>query len=119
MATHKELDVWKKAIDLSDMIYTITDTFPKSEQYALSPQLRRAVVSIASNIAEGAARNNTKEFIQYIGIARGSLAEVETQLIIAGRRKFVAELYLEKAFSMIEDISKMMYRLQQALKKKL
>jgi len=80
---HKDLDVWKKAIEFVAEIYKITRNFPKDEIYGLTSQIRRAAVSIPSNIAEGAARNSTKEFIQFLYIALGSSAETETQLIIA------------------------------------
>ena len=83
--THKDLEVWKKAMDMVENIYSITTKFPKEEQYGLVSQIRRAAVSVPSNIAEGAARNSDKEFIQYLYISMGSLSEIETQLLIAGR----------------------------------
>lgn len=90
MKTHKDLDVWNKSIDLVEDIYKLTKEFPKEELYGLTNQLRRASVSISSNIAEGAARNSNKEFIQFLYVALGSLSEVETQLIIAVRLKFIS-----------------------------
>ena len=83
--THKDLEVWKKAMDMVENIYSITTKFPKEEQYGLVSQIRRAAVSVPSNIAEGAARKSDKEFIQYLYISMGSLSEIETQLLIAGR----------------------------------
>jgi len=83
MKTHKDLEVWKNSINLITRIYSITRNFPKEELYGLTNQMRRCAVSIASNIAEGAARNSTKEFIHFLHIARGSLAELETQLIVS------------------------------------
>jgi four helix bundle protein len=83
MKTHKDLEVWKNSIKLITMIYSITRNFPKEELYGLTNQMRRCSVSIASNIAEGAARNSKKEFIQFLHIARGSLAELETQVIVS------------------------------------
>ncbi len=88
---HKELDVWKKSMDLVELVYKISDSFPTSETYSLTSQIRRAVVSIPSNIAEGAARKGDKEFLYYINIASGSLAEVETQFLIAVRLGYVKE----------------------------
>jgi four helix bundle protein len=85
MVTHKDLDIWKMSIDLVEKIYRLTEGFPKEEQYGLTSQLRRAVVSIPSNIAEGAARNSKREYMQYLYISLGSLAETETHLIIANR----------------------------------
>jgi four helix bundle protein len=88
MMTHKDLDVWKMGIDLVEKIYRITERFPKEEQFGLTSQLRRAVVSIPSNIAEGAARSSKREYVQYLYISLGSLAEAETQLIIANRLQY-------------------------------
>lgn len=83
MKTHKDLEVYKNSIDFVTEIYSITKLFPKEESYGLTSQLRRAVISIPSNIAESAARGYDKEFIHFLYIAHGSLAEIETQLIIA------------------------------------
>jgi four helix bundle protein len=84
MKSHKDLDVWKAAIILAKNIYKATATFPKEEIFGMTAQMRRCSISIASNIAEGAARQGNKEFIQFLYIALGSAAELETQLIIAG-----------------------------------
>ncbi|UAM96650.1 four helix bundle protein [Polaribacter litorisediminis] len=83
MKTHKDLLVWQKSIDLVTEIYKLTSQFPSNEIYGLVSQLRRASVSIPSNIAEGAARSSDKEFARFLYIARASAAEVETQLIIS------------------------------------
>jgi four helix bundle protein len=81
--THKDLDVWKEAIAVAKEVYKLTESFPQEETYGLTSQMRRAAVSIASNIAEGAARNSRKEFIQALYVSLGSLAELETQLALA------------------------------------
>jgi four helix bundle protein len=91
MKSHKDLTVYKTSIDLVVAVYTLTKNFPVEERFGLTSQLRRAVISIPSNIAEGAARNSKKEFIRFLHISLGSLAEVETQLEIAGKLKFIAE----------------------------
>ena len=83
MRTHKDLDVWKLGIVLVKDVYTLTQHFPKNENYGLSSQMQRSAVSIPSNIAEGAARQGKKEYIHFLYIALGSLAELETQIIIA------------------------------------
>lgn len=83
MKTHKDLDVWKNSISLVKEIYIVSKLFPKDELYGLTNQIRRSAVSVASNIAEGAARNYEKEFIRFLYIAKGSLSELETQIIIA------------------------------------
>jgi len=83
MRIHKDLTVWKKSIELAIHIYKMTATFPKQETYGLGQQMRRAAVSVASNISEGAARGNKREFARYLYIAAGSLSELDTQLEIA------------------------------------
>ncbi|MDP2687672.1 MAG: four helix bundle protein [Aequorivita sp.] len=86
---HKDLDVWKKSIDLVELIYSLTLSFPETERFGLTSQMRRAAVSISSNIAEGSARKGNKELLQFINIALGSLAELETQYIIAQRLTYI------------------------------
>lgn len=88
---HHELRVWQEAMSLVKDIYRITALFPKEEIYALTSQMRRAAVSIPSNIAEGAARTGDKEFLQFLSISRGSLSELETQVIIAGELGYMPE----------------------------
>ncbi|MCF6308747.1 MAG: four helix bundle protein [Flavobacteriaceae bacterium] len=88
---HKELDVWKKSMSLVTLIYKISNDFPKTEIYGLTSQIRRAAVSIPSNIAEGSGRKGDKELIQFISIALGSLSEVETQYLIAINLTYIKE----------------------------
>ena len=88
MSSYKELIVWQKSIQLVTDIYKLTKTFPKEEIYGLASQMQRAVVSIPSNIAEGNDRNSSKEFSQFLRIARGSLAELETQIIISEKLEY-------------------------------
>ena len=83
MRKHHELRAWQKAIALVTDVYQVTASFPKEEVFALTNQMRRAAISIPSNIAEGAARNSDKEFLQFLGVARGSLSELETQVLIS------------------------------------
>lgn len=96
MRDHKELDVWKTSVDLVTSIYAATSMFPREEMYGLTNQIRRSAVSIPSNIAEGAARQTDKEFIQFLYIALGSVAELETQIIISEKLRYFesAELFL-------------------------
>ena len=82
---HERLDVWRDSMDLGEMIYKLSDAFPQAERFGLTVQLRRAAVSIPSNIAEGAARRSTPEYLRFLSIARGSLSEASTQLQIARR----------------------------------
>lgn len=88
MSTHKNLDVWKLSIDFVKEVYQTTKMFPPDEQYGLSSQLRRASVSVPTNIAEGAARGSAKEFLRFLYISLGSLSEIETLLIITDKLKF-------------------------------
>jgi four helix bundle protein len=80
---HKDLDVWKESMRLAKDVYALTTKFPKEEMYGLTSQIRRSAVSIPSNIAEGAGRNSNKEFIQFLYISLGSLAELETQILLS------------------------------------
>lgn len=88
---HKDLEVWKKGMDVVEAVYVLTKTFPDEEKFGLISQMRRAAVSVPSNIAEGAARKSNKEFIQFLHVALGSLAELETQYLIAVRLKYIIE----------------------------
>lgn len=88
--SHKDLIVWQKSIALASKVYAATRGLPSEEQFGLNQQLRRAAVSIASNIAEGSARRNQAEFIQFLHIARGSLSDVETQMMIAIDQRYIA-----------------------------
>ena len=97
--SYKELGVWKKGIEIVDVVYKMTGKFPKKERYGLVSQMQRAAVSIASNISEGFARQHTKEYQQFCYIALSSCAELETQLIVAQRRNYVSS----EAFSELED----------------
>jgi four helix bundle protein len=89
MKTHKDLDIWKRGIEFVEQIYKVTNTFPKEELYGLTSQMRRSAVSYPSNIAEGAARSSKKEFIHFLYVALASLSEVETQLIIGERLRYL------------------------------
>ena len=115
MKTHKDLDVWKEAMTLAKRIYKLTADFPKEETYGLVSQIRRAAVSIPSNIAEGAARNSNKEFIQFLYVSLGSLAELETQLLLSRELGFLKN---EEIDGSIERIRKMLLGLIKHLKGK-
>lgn len=114
--SYKGLIVWQKAMDLAEEIYLLTKEFPKEELYSLTNQIRRVVVSVPSNIAEGQSRKSTSEFSQFLSIAQGSLAEVETQLFLAIRLNYQSEKQCLKAMELREEISKMLVSLQKKLK---
>ena len=113
--THKDLDVWKRGMNLVEQIYAETKKFPKEEMYSLTSQLRRASVSFPSNIAEGAARSSVKEYIQFLYIAVGSLSETETQIIIADRLGYLSG---DKILEEIEALRKMTLNFIKYLKSK-
>ena len=115
VSTHKDLDVWKKAMDLAAQVYSLTARLPKEELYGLTSQIRRSAVSIPSNIAEGAARHSRKEFIQFLHIASGSVAELETQRLLAIRMGFIPG---DSSISHVEEVRKLLLGLRRSLKKK-
>lgn len=116
MKTHKDLDSWKFSVDLVTIIYQLTSTFPKEEVFGLTNQMRRAAVSIPSNIAEGAARHSKKEFIQFLYIALGSQQELDTQLLIAKNLKFILNEDFNKLENEIHTIGKLLNGLIKYLK---
>ncbi|MDX1718643.1 MAG: four helix bundle protein [Salegentibacter mishustinae] len=114
MKSHKDLTVYKTSIDLVIDIYQQSQNFPDSEKFGLTSQIRRASVSIPSNISEGAARSSKKEFIRFLYIALGSVAEIETQLEIAYRLKFIKDT--PEVVEKIIYIRRMILKLIQSLK---
>ena len=115
MSDYKDLKVWERSIAFVEMVYKIIRCFPKEEMYALSDQLKRAVVSIPSNIAEGASRNSNKEFVQFLYISLGSASEVETQLIIAKRLNYIESI--DNELNEITTIRKMINALITSIKR--
>jgi len=112
ITSHKDLKIWKKAIDLVVRTYLITANFPHEEKFGLVSQLRRASVSVASNIAEGAGRKSTKEYINFLYISISSLAELETQYIIANKLN-----YLEDIDPIIDEIKVIILMTNSIIKK--
>lgn len=112
---YRELIVWQKAMILVEQVYQATKGFPRDEVYGLTSQVRRAAVSIPSNIAEGQARKSRAEFRNFLSIAQGSKAEVETQILIAVRLKYLTQEQAAPILSLLEEISKMLAALQARL----
>lgn len=110
---HEQLEAWKFSMELAKAVYQVTATFPAEERYGLSQQMRRASVSIPSNIAEGAGRNGAKEFLNFIGISRGSLAELQTQLQLAVMLGFAAPDH--QAFELANSTEKLLTGLHKKL----
>ena len=118
MKIHKVLKVWQKSINFVIKIYEETNSFPNSELYGLTSQLRRAAVSVPSNIAEGAARNTDKEYVRFLFIARASAAEIETQLIIAENLGYITSIDNQLKEELLE-ISKMLTALIYKIKQRI
>ncbi len=113
---HHKLKVWKRSLNFVTKIYKITALFPADEKFGLISQMRRAAVSIPSNIAEGAARNSKKEFINFLHIAQGSTAELETQILISRNLDFVTPNQADPLLQELEEISRMIIGLQNSLR---
>lgn len=118
MRTHEKLEVWKKSVDFVVEIYKQTNSFPSDEKFGLISQIRRASVSIPSNIAEGAARNSEKEFIYFLSNAQGSTSEVETQILISFRLGFIDEKNYLELSAKLDEIGRMITGLRNHLRNK-
>ena len=116
MAGYRDLQVWQAAIRLAEEVYRLSARLPKQEIYGLTSQLQRSAISIPSNIAEGHGRNSNKEFDHFLGIALGSLAELETQVILAQRLNYLGEKEITPALQIADEIGKMLKGLQQSLR---
>ena len=114
VTTHRDLFAWQEAMKLVEVVYRDTASFPKEEIYGLANQIRRAAVSVPSNIAEGAARNSSREFVQFLGITCGSLAELETQLELAIRLRFMRTN--ADALSQADRVDRLVRALRKSLK---
>ena len=106
--SHKDLIVWQKGVDLVLTVYQLTKGFPREEVYGLTSQVRRAAISIPSNIAEGRSRWTRKDFSQFLRIALGSGSELETQLLLAKRLSFITEIDYNKAVGQLEEVMEML-----------
>lgn len=113
----KELVVWQKAMDLVEEAYLISQRFPREEVYGLTAQLRRAAVSVPANIAEGNARATRKDYASFLAVARGSLAEVETLLLVAMRLRYATEDDLRAALELVGEVGRMLNKLRSNLLK--
>jgi four helix bundle protein len=116
---HKDLILWQKAIDLALAIHRVTAEFPKSELFLLVDQLRRAAISVPSNIAEGSARKSTREFLRFLRIAHGSLAEIQTQLELAHRVGYLHTERYKVLNSEIDEVGRILHAVVAGLKRRL
>ena len=116
---YRELIVWQKAMDLVEFVYKATSHFPNAELYGLTSQVRRAAVSIPSNIAEGQGRNTTRDFLHFLCMAQGSLLEVETQILIAQRLGYIKTELESKLLDATAEVGRLISGLCNSLNKKL
>ena len=115
---YRELIVWQKAMDLVELVYRLARRFPKDELYGLTSQIRRAAVSIPSNVAEGQGRRTTAEFLRFLSIANGSLKEVETQLLLAERLAYIDQQQTAEAMALTTEVTRLINGLINSLEKK-
>ena len=118
LKNYKELQVWQKAYQFCLEIYKVTKTFPNEEKYGLTSQIRRAAISIPSNIAEGYGRKSSGEYIQFLYIAYGSNCELETQLLLSGDLGYIEKVGLESLLKSVGDIERMLKALIRSLREK-
>lgn len=116
--SYRDLKVWQLGMDLVANVYQLTRSFPKSEIFGLVSQIQRAAVSVPSNIAEGHARGSTKEFIYFLKVSSGSLAELETQVLIAQRVKYVDSTTVDGLLHQCDELGKMLRALRKSLDSK-
>jgi len=118
ISNYRDLNVWRKSLDWAEAIYRGTAQWPRDERFGLISQVRRSATSVASNIAEGAARRTTGEFAQFVGIAQGSLAEAETQLLLAQRLGYLSGDDANSLLGASAEISRMLAGLTSALRRR-
>lgn len=116
MHNYKELKIWQRSREIVKDVYSLTTTFPAKEQYGITSQLCRAVISIPSNIAEGAGRESEKEFAHFLAIANGSAFELETQLYLCFDLNYITEADLNDLLIKVQEIQRMIFRFKQQLK---
>lgn len=117
--SYRDLQVWQLAMDLVEGVYRTTATFPKHEMYGLASQIQRSAVSLPSNIAEGHARDSTKEFLHHLSFTVGSQAELETQILLAGRLGYLKRPVVEDIFHRTQELGRKLFKLKESLKRKL
>ena len=117
--SYKDLIVWKKSIDLATIVYRCLKTFPKSEMFGIVSQMQRAVISIASNIAEGQGRRSDKEFSRFLSIAKGSLCELETQIIISEKVNYMTAETMEGLLDQCDELGRLLNGLIKSIESKL
>ncbi len=117
--TYRDLLVWQRAVDLTVNVYALTATLPRHEAFGLTSQMQRAAVSIASNIAEGNARDSTRDYLRFLSMVMGSIAELETQLIICQRLALTSDAAIRSLLEDLDDLGKMTRALRRSLTNRL
>ncbi|HLX64155.1 MAG TPA: four helix bundle protein [Planctomycetota bacterium] len=117
--SYRDLRVWQKVMDLAELCYVETKSFPRSELFGMTSQIRRCAASVPANIAEGNGRQSTKDYLRHISIARGSLKELETHLMLSQRVGMLKPEALEKLLTDAEEISRMLLSLRRSLERRL
>ena len=116
IVSYKDLIVWQKAMAMVEIVYNLTQKMPKEELFSLTNQIRRAAISVPSNIAEGFGRQSKKEYQQFLSIANGSVCEIETQLLLCVRIGYLTEENTKDTFQLLSEIGKMITAIKQKLK---
>jgi four helix bundle protein len=116
---YTELIAWQKSIDFVEVVYRVSGAFPRPELYGLTSQIRRAVVSIPSNIAEGQCRTTSRDFVRFLSMSEGSLSEVETQLVIAGRLSYIDARQLEELLDRAAEVARLVKALKKSIERKI
>ncbi|CAL2085779.1 Four helix bundle protein [Tenacibaculum sp. 190524A05c] len=115
MNNYENLKIWEKAMNLVEEVYSVIKLMPEEEKYGLVSQIKRCSISIPSNIAEGAGRNSKKEFKHFLSIANGSTCELETQILLSGRLKFIKNEQVKNILNLCDEVKKMNFSLQRSL----
>ncbi len=119
LKSYQDLEVWKKSIELAESVYQISTRFPPEERFGVTSQVRRTAVSVAANIAEGAERHGTGEFLQFLGIASGSLAELETILILVHRLQMVTSEQAARLLEQAAEVGRLLNGLKRSLRSRM
>lgn len=115
---YRDLKVWQKAMDLTERIFVLSEKFPKQQAYVMTSQIQRSALSVPSNVAEGRSRHSENDFIYHLNIARGSLAELETQILLSMRLKYLSETEGNELLLVTSEITRMLHGLKTSLKDK-
>jgi len=117
LKSYRDLDVWEKSVDLVVLVYQLAKSFPSEEKFGLTSQIKKAAVSVPANIAEGYGRTHRGDYVHHLSMARGSLAELETHVVIAGRLNFIKRKETVETWNVAQEVGKMLNKLIQTLQR--